>query len=83
MSEGECSSARDARLGRILYWTATIIAGLIVAAVVAGYVSDSGEGVPFYLDHRFSACRSYLARGVDLPRSFTKLMAAPALLSAQ
>ena len=36
----------DARLGKILYWTATIIAGLIVVAVVAGYVSNTGEGEP-------------------------------------
>jgi type VI protein secretion system component VasK len=34
-------------LGRFLYWTATIIAGLIAAAVVVGYVSNAGEGVPF------------------------------------
>jgi hypothetical protein len=38
---------REASLGRVLYWTATIIAGLIVVAVVAGYVSNAGEGVPF------------------------------------
>jgi type VI protein secretion system component VasK len=34
-------------LGRVLYWTATIIASLIVVVVVAGYASNSGEGVPF------------------------------------
>jgi type VI protein secretion system component VasK len=38
---------REASLGRILYWTATIIAGLIAAVGVAGYVSNAGEGVPF------------------------------------
>lgn len=38
---------REASLGRVLYWTATIIAGLIVVAVVTGYVSNVGEGVPF------------------------------------
>jgi hypothetical protein len=36
-----------ARLGDVLYWTATGIAGVIVAAAVAGYVSDSAEGEPF------------------------------------
>jgi hypothetical protein len=34
-------------LGRVLYWIATIIAGLIVVVVVAGYMSNAGEGVPF------------------------------------
>jgi hypothetical protein len=34
-------------LGGVLYWTATIIAILIVVVVVAGYMSNSGEGVPF------------------------------------
>jgi hypothetical protein len=33
-------------MGRVLYWTATIIASLIVVVVVAGYVSNTGEGVP-------------------------------------
>jgi hypothetical protein len=37
----------DARLGKILYWAATIIASLIVVAVVAGYVSNDREGEPF------------------------------------
>lgn len=36
-----------ARLGDVLYWTAAGIAGLIVAAVVAGYMSNSAEGEPF------------------------------------
>jgi len=36
-----------ARLGDVFYWTATGIAGLIVAAVVAGYLSNSAEGEPF------------------------------------
>jgi formate/nitrite transporter FocA (FNT family) len=35
-----------ASLGEILYWTASVIAGLIVAAVVIGYVSNTGEGLP-------------------------------------
>ena len=34
-------------MGGVLYWTATIIAILIVVVVVAGYMSNSGEGVPF------------------------------------
>jgi hypothetical protein len=34
-------------LGNALYWTATIIASLIAAAVAVGYVSDASEGVPF------------------------------------
>ena len=34
-------------MGRALYWTATIIAGLIVVMVVAGYMSNADEGVPF------------------------------------
>jgi hypothetical protein len=36
----------DVRLGQNLYWAATIIAGLIVVAVVTGYVSNIGEGLP-------------------------------------
>lgn len=34
-------------MGRVLYWIATIIASLIVVVVVAGYVSNAAEGVPF------------------------------------
>ena len=34
-------------MGKVLYWTATVIAGLIAAAVVVGYVSNAGEGVTF------------------------------------
>ena len=34
-------------MGEIFYWTATVIAGLIVALVVVGYVSNSAEGEPF------------------------------------
>jgi hypothetical protein len=34
-------------LAKILYWTATMIAGLIAAAVVVGYISNASEGVPF------------------------------------
>ena len=34
-------------MGGVLYWTATIIAILIVVVVVTGYMSNSGEGVPF------------------------------------
>jgi hypothetical protein len=41
------SSEREASLGRALYWIATIIAGLIVVVVVAGYMSNADEGVPF------------------------------------
>ena len=37
----------DVRLGKNLYWAATIIAGLIVVAVVTGYVSNAGEGEHF------------------------------------
>jgi type VI protein secretion system component VasK len=40
-------SEREASLGRILYWTATVIAGLIALVVVLGYLSNAGEGVPF------------------------------------
>jgi type VI protein secretion system component VasK len=40
-------SEMDVRLGKNLYWAATIIAGLIVVAVVTGYVSNVGEGEPF------------------------------------
>jgi hypothetical protein len=40
-------SDREASLGRILYWTATVIASLIVVVVVAVYVSNAAEGVPF------------------------------------
>jgi uncharacterized membrane protein len=40
-------------LGETLYWVATVIAGLIVVVVVAGYVSDASEGVPFI---SFAAC---------------------------
>jgi hypothetical protein len=40
-------SDREASLGRIIYWTATIIAGLIAVGVVAGYASNAAEGVPF------------------------------------
>ena len=36
----------DERLGKNIYWTATVIAVLIVAVVVIGYVSNSSEGRP-------------------------------------
>jgi hypothetical protein len=38
---------QEASLGKALYWSATVIAGLIAAAVVADYMSNAGEGVPF------------------------------------
>jgi hypothetical protein len=40
-------SDREASLGRILYWTASIIAGLMALVVVVGYLSNAGAGVPF------------------------------------
>ena len=40
-------SEMDVRLGKNLYWAATVIAGLIVVAVVTGYVSNAAEGEPF------------------------------------
>jgi hypothetical protein len=35
-----------ARLGQFLYWLATIIAGVLVAWVVWGYISDMERGEP-------------------------------------
>jgi hypothetical protein len=34
------------RPGEVLYWTSTIIAGLIVLLVAANYMSDTGMGEP-------------------------------------
>jgi hypothetical protein len=34
-------------MGWFFYWTATIVAGLIVMVVIVGYVSNASEGVPF------------------------------------
>ena len=36
----------EARWGEILYWMATILAGLIVAVVIAGYFSNAAAGEP-------------------------------------
>src|SRR5580704_2629760 len=41
------NASREASLGKALYWTATIIAALILVVVAAGYISNAGEGVPF------------------------------------
>ena len=35
-------------MGEVLYWAATLVAGLIAAAVVVGYISDLSEGAPFF-----------------------------------
>jgi hypothetical protein len=35
-----------ATLAKFLYWTGTVIAGLIVAAVLASYVHDASRGFP-------------------------------------
>ena len=34
-----------ALLGEVLYWTAIVIAGLIVASVAAGSMSNASEGL--------------------------------------
>ncbi len=34
------------RPGEVLYWTSTVIAGLIVLLVVANYMSNTGMGEP-------------------------------------
>ena len=56
-------------MGRVLYWTATIIAGLIVVAVVAGYVSNAGEGVPFISITALMLAGAIWLVGLDLPQS--------------
>jgi hypothetical protein len=40
----KAAGAMAARLGELLYWTATILAGLIVIGVIAGYISSINEG---------------------------------------
>jgi len=34
------------RWGELIFWTATIVTGLIAVLVVVGYVSNAGEGEP-------------------------------------
>ena len=36
----------DARWGELLYWMATILAGLIVVVVLTGYFSNAAAGEP-------------------------------------
>jgi hypothetical protein len=38
---------KEANLAELLYWMTTAIAGLMVAAVIVGYVSDAAAGEPF------------------------------------
>jgi hypothetical protein len=38
---------KEANLAELIYWMATVIAGLIVAAVIVGYVSNAAAGEPF------------------------------------
>jgi uncharacterized membrane protein len=36
----------DARWAKVVYWVATIVAGLIVVVVLVGYFSDAAAGEP-------------------------------------
>jgi hypothetical protein len=38
---------KEAKLAELLYWGATGIAGLMVAAVAVGYASNAADGEPF------------------------------------
>jgi hypothetical protein len=52
--------------GKIIYWAATFIAGLVVVSVAWSYAYNVEQGDP---DCPFAICRSYLAGGMGLPLS--------------
>ena len=53
-------------LGQDYYWTATLVAGLIIVSVAWSYVYNVEQGA-HHPDCPFAICRSYLAGGVGLP----------------
>jgi hypothetical protein len=55
------------RSGEVLYWTFTVIAGLIVLLVVANYMFDTGRGESVIRTIPLLLAGANLARGVGLP----------------
>ena len=54
--------------GETLYWTATVIAGLLSAWVLWSYSFNGTEGRTYYPDRPLAARRGYLANRLGLPQ---------------